>query len=122
VASKHAYYGKQISVMYKEKRMVPNLYDKSLPVYTAWDIGVNDYTTIIFFQVHGEYIRLIDYYENRGEGIGFYYEELKKFPYNYRKHFLPHDAAAKEWGSGYTRQETFETYFGYDTTYVLTRY
>jgi len=122
VSSKYSYYRKQIAAMYKTNRLIDGLYDPHLPVYTAWDIGVNDYTTIIFFQYFEGHIRLIDYYENRGEWIGFYYNHLKSLPYVYKRHFLPHDAAAKEWGSWYTRQQTFEDYFWYDTTYVLKRY
>ena len=50
------------------------------------------------------------------------YEILKDKPYQYKLHFLPHDIAVKEWWSGHTRLETFESYFWYDSTYVLKRY
>jgi len=122
VATKYAYYWKQISEMYKENRYIENLFDKRLPIYTAWDIWMNDYTCIVFFQYYQGSIRIVDYYENRGFYFDHYYEVLKARPYQYKLHFLPHDINVKEWGSWNTRLETFESYFWYDSTYVLKRY
>ena len=42
-------------------RSVP--WEPSEPVYTAWDLGLDDATAIWFAQVIGSEIRLIDYYE-----------------------------------------------------------
>jgi len=122
VATKYAYYWKQISEMYKEKRFVESLYDSKLPVYTAWDIWMNDYTCIVFFQYFEWMIRIIDYYENRWFSIQHYYDILREKNYQYKLHFLPHDIAVKEWGSGHTRLETFEDLFWYDKAFVLKRY
>ena len=122
VASKYAYYWKQISNMYKESRFINNLFDKSLPVYTAWDIGMNDYTCIVFFQYYEGSIRIIDYYENRGFALDHYYDICIEKNYQYKLHFLPHDIAVKEWGSWNTRLETFEKLFWWESAFVLRRY
>jgi len=99
LASSDAFYFAQaIEEAYKSNRCLNNpLYDALLPVYVAMDIGVNDLTVIIFFQVaHGE-IRIIDYYEDSNKGVDFYAKFLlqdKKFLYH--TIFLPHDAAKRD--------------------------
>ena len=75
-------------------------YDEKLPVHTAWDLGYDDSTAIWFWQItHGE-IRLIDYYENNGQGAEHYCELLKSRPYGYGKHYVPHDAANELMAAG----------------------
>jgi phage terminase large subunit len=83
--------------------MVP--YEVAFKVNTAWDIGVRDSTSIIFFQVVGQTIRIIDCYQNSKEGLEHYVKILESKPYSYGKHIAPHDIAVKEWGSGMTRIE-----------------
>jgi len=68
-------------------------YDESLPVFTGWDVGLHDATTIWFMQEgRGGEPRLIDYYERNGEQIKHYVDLIKSKPYTYGRHFLPHDA------------------------------
>lgn len=44
--------------------MVKSLYDKTLPVFTFWDIGISDYTCVLFVQINGNEIRIVDSYQN----------------------------------------------------------
>jgi phage terminase large subunit len=79
-------------------------YDAALPVHTAWDLGFDDSTAIWFWQItHGE-IRLIDYYENNGQGTEHYCDVLKAKPYainnGYGRHWVPHDAAHELMAAG----------------------
>ena len=79
------YFAEYIETAYRENRcLYTSLYDALEPVYVAMDIGVNDLTVIIFFQVvHGE-IRIIDYYEDSNKGLDFYAHFLlseKKYIY-----------------------------------------
>jgi len=74
-------------------------------VNTAWDIGVRDSTCIIFYQIQGQSVRIIDCYENNKEGLEHYKTILDSKPYSYGKHFAPHDIAVTEWGSGLSRLE-----------------
>ncbi len=101
-----AYFGKEMAQAEREGRITSVPYEPSLPVYTAWDLGVGDSTAIWFFQVLGDEIRVIDHYENHGQGLGHYAGELSSKPYVYGKDFVPHDAKVKELGSGKTRVET----------------
>lgn len=83
--------------------MVP--WDPSHKVCTAWDIGHRDNTSIVFFQVVGLTIRVIDFYEKSKEGLEHYVKVINDKPYQYHKHIAPHDIAVTEWGSGMTRIE-----------------
>lgn len=80
-------------------------YDPTLLVNTAFDIGVGDSTAIVFYQKIGNTIRIIDYYENRREGLPHYIQVLKEKDYIYDKHFAPHDIEVQEFSSGKTRRE-----------------
>lgn len=89
-----AYFSTQMSVMRKQQRIcrIPIL-DK--PVYTTWDLGLNDSMAITFWQDVGMERRAVDYYENSGEGFGHYARVLNERGYNYERHWMPHDAAAR---------------------------
>ena len=80
-------------------------YDPALVVNTAWDIGVDDSTAIIFFQQLGNQIMVIDYYENNREGLPHYVQMIKDKDYVYGEHFAPHDIEVTEFSSGKTRRE-----------------
>jgi hypothetical protein len=60
------------------------------------DIGVNDLTVMIFFQLaHGE-VRIVDYYEDKNKDVPFYAKFLlhdKQYLYN--TIFLPHDSTKR---------------------------
>lgn len=81
--------------------------EPTLPVDTDWDLGVGDATAIWFTQSTrmGE-IRVIDFYENSGEGLPHYADVLKRRGYNYGTHWAPHDIDVKEFASGRSRLET----------------
>ena len=80
-------------------------YDPSLPVSTAIDLGYNDSTAIIFFQLVNHQIHLIDYYENSNEALPHYVQYLKEKPYVYDQHYAPHDLDQTEFSTGKTRRE-----------------
>ncbi len=48
----------------------------------------------------GKEIHFLNYYENSDESLVHYVNWLKKLPYTFEKHYMPHDAAAREKGSG----------------------
>ena len=80
-------------------------WEPRLPVDTAWDLGMDDATTIWFCQQFGHEMRIIDYYENSGEGLAHYAKVLRDKPYVYGKHFAPHDITVRELGTGRSRLE-----------------
>lgn len=100
------YFNREFSKIRDEKRITKVPLEDSFEVFTAWDLGVNDVTAIWFFQMVGKEIRLIDYFEEHGEGLSFYRDILWEKKYRYGKHLAPHDIAVRELGTGKTRLET----------------
>jgi len=86
-----AIYGKEISDMENKRQITRVPYDPSLPVHTSWDLGVSDHTAIIFFQQLGRSVNIIDYIEERGQGLPFFIQLLKEKDYIYGDHYAPHD-------------------------------
>lgn len=121
-----AYFGRHLTRAQDEGRIGAFSHVPRLPVDTAWDIGIDDYTALWFFQDNGKRVRAIGYYETSGEGadaiVRAALPELipdrderlealadlgRDVPYTYRYHFLPHDVMVREWGAGgKTRFET----------------
>lgn len=100
-----AYYAKYLDKMRVSGRIGQVPWENGFKVHTAWDIGVRDSTTIIFFQQIGQTIRIIDCYENSKEGLEHYVSVINSKPYAYGRHIAPHDIRVREWGSGITRWE-----------------
>lgn len=100
-----AYYAKYMDRLRVDKRIGDVPWENGFKVHTAWDLGVRDATSIIFFQVIGQSVRIIDCYENNKEGLEHYVKVLQSKPYAYGRHIAPHDIRVKEWGSGITRLE-----------------
>jgi len=80
-------------------------WERSFKVHTAWDIGYADSTAIIFFQVIGTVVHIIDYYQNNQEGLDHYIKYLDTKPYKYGKHIAPHDMANHSFSTGVSRIE-----------------
>lgn len=101
-----AYYSRQMNMMRKQKRIGKVPWDPKLDVITAWDLGMDDATTIWFFQIHNQEVRAIDYYENSGEGLQHYVKTLKEKPYTYGYHYLPWDVSVRDLSTGKARVQT----------------
>ncbi len=102
------FWGKEMDKAHKDGRVGDIPWVPELPVYTAWDIGIQDGTSIWFFQKVGEHYHFIDYYENEGAGLPHYAKFLQDKPYIYQKingHMAPHDISVRDWGTGKTRYE-----------------
>ena len=100
-----AYYTKYLDRMRLKGQIGAVPWESSFKVHTAWDLGVRDSTTIIFFQTIGQVVRIIDCYENTKHGLEHYVNIIKQKPYTYGKHIAPHDIRVTEWGTGMTRIE-----------------
>lgn len=99
------YYGVYMDKMRNEERITEVPYEPDFEVHCAFDLGVNNPTAIVFFQVIGSVIHIIDYYQNNSEGLEHYASVLKAKPYTYGKLFVPHDIKVKEFGTGMTRMD-----------------
>ena len=68
--------------------------------HTAWDLGHTDDTAIWWYQVIANEIHIIDFFALSGGTIEEFVTKIKEKPYNYGKHYLPHDARARTLASG----------------------
>lgn len=100
-----SYYGAQMMDADDQKRLGCFRWEPTLPVNTYWDLGMDDATAIVFVQSHAGEERIIDYYEQSGEGLAHYAKFLKEKPYTYHTHFAPWDIVVRELGTGESRQE-----------------
>lgn len=107
-AIRGAYYGSILERLEVAKQITRVPYDPAYPVTTAWDLGIGDATAIWFLQPVGREVRVLDYYETTGQGLDHYAGVLRAKPYGYLEHLLPHDAEARELGTGRTRVETLQ--------------
>ena len=102
-----SYYGALMNEAERQGRITTVDYDPALPVWTSWDLGIDDATAIWCAQITvGGQFRFIDYIEDSGAALDHYVGLLQERPYRYEMHLLPHDAAVKELGSGRSRTET----------------
>jgi hypothetical protein len=90
-----AYYGVEMRELSDAGRITTVNYDKTLPTYTAWDLGRRDDTAIWWFQVIRKEIHVIDYFAISGADIPDLIKAVCNKPYHYGQHFLPHDAKAQ---------------------------
>lgn len=100
-----SYYGVHMQRAMDEGRIANIPYEENVLVNTYWDLGVGDSTAIWFEQTVGKEVRIIDYYENSGEGLAHYIKTLKEKPYVYGQHWAPHDIKVREFSTGKSRFE-----------------
>lgn len=98
-----AYFGKEMDEAERDGRVGAVPWQKGIPVYTSWDIGVSDATAIWFYQVIDGWVNWIDYYASSGVGVDHYVKTLQERPYVYKQHFAPHDIRNREFGTGTSR-------------------
>lgn len=105
-----AYYAQQLTDAETgtPRRITSVPHDPGIEVHAAWDLGIGDSTVIWCAQFVGREIRLIDYIENNGVALDWYARELRNKPYTYAPLILPHDAQARELGTGKSRVEMLE--------------
>ena len=107
-----SYFGKELADAETAGRITSVPYDPAIPVHTAWDIGIGDSTAIWFFQIVRSELHVIDHYEASGFALGHYVDVLKSKPYQYGRDYLPHDAMARELGTGRSIFETMKALSG----------
>lgn len=103
-----SYYEEEIENLYKYDRICSVPYQTNAAVFTAWDLGVDDETAIVFGQIVGQEIHWIDYEYGVGKGLDHWARIISEKPYKYSSHLVPHDIAARELSSGKSRLETLQ--------------
>ena len=99
-------YGDLVDRMREEKRVAVFPSEKGFPAYTFWDLGMSDYGCVWLVQFVGRDILILDYVSRSGEPASFYagWVRLKEREHGVvvRGNFLPHDANARNRGTGLT--------------------
>jgi hypothetical protein len=102
-----SFYGKMIRDL-EEQGHITEVPIESLPVHTAWDLGLDDATAIWFFQYYRKEIRFIDYYELNDTGLDDVIRDLQNKKYIYGTHYLPFDVEVREMSDKKTRKEKLD--------------
>jgi len=98
-ANEGLYYGAQMSKLRSSGGICRVPYDDNNTVHTAWDIGLDDFTSIWCFQTNrGGQVNIINFYENWDEGVAHYADWLKSTKYRFDRHIFPHDARRRDQG------------------------
>ncbi len=87
-----AIYANEMRQATEDLRIARVPYDSSTPVFSAWDLGWSDMTSIWLWQKIGFDVRVIGFYQNRMEGLDHYVAWLERTGFRFERHFLPHDA------------------------------
>ncbi len=104
-ATPGAVYGKELQEIEEKGQITHVPYDPTVRVDTYFDLGVNDATSVIFTQSVGRALHVIDYFEERNEGLPFYARMLDEKGYLYGTHHAPWDIETREMSTGKTRRE-----------------
>lgn len=109
-APEGSYYGKELAEAEAQGRITELLIDPSLPVHTAWDLGVGGNMTTWLFQASMNQFRWIDFIEYTVPGLAHAASELRKRQeerkFVWGTHLWPHDGSGTEIGSGERRCDT----------------
>lgn len=105
-ANQFAIYGREFADL--NAMTPPRVLDFGLealpPCFTAWDIGMSDYTAIWAIQPLDRFFLVFDWFEASGFPARVYADKIRewesKWTRNFAGHFLPHDASAIRPGEG----------------------
>jgi hypothetical protein len=92
-----SYYWEQVDKAERDNHFKDIPYDPKLLVHTVWDLGKNDFNTIGFYQSDGVSVRKIDYLAGARKSLGEWIKEVREKPYNFGKHFAPHDIEVSDY-------------------------
>lgn len=104
--------GIQISQVSEDGRIKDFPINPMSEIYTSWDLGFRDHTSIWCFQLVGNYINLIGYHEYAGISLTEICHRLKEIYRHFGTAVLPHDGANTDFTMGVTRKDTIEEMLG----------
>ncbi len=82
----------------------------TLKTFTSWDLGQRDFTSIGIWQISGNSVYLVDGIEASYKEPQFFANWLKEKGLVYEAHYLPHDVAKTEQGTGKSIREVYESF------------
>lgn len=106
-----AIFGPEVRWLEENAQLTKLLEEEHVPVETYWDLGINDYTVVLFVQRVFQSVHLVDCMAFYGESMLNIAKILQKTDYRFSTHHLPHDAKNREQTSGMTREEVLRQVF-----------
>ena len=107
-----AYFSKEMREMDQQGRITDVPWDMTRRVHTVSDFGesdVHETNTWWFFQMVGQWVHWIDYYQASNEGVAHFVKMLNLKPYTYGSHFaMEKDLDKPDLAQGKTRQWHFQ--------------
>lgn len=107
-----AIYGKLVSKLRRERRIVDFVHSPEAPLYSFFDIGYSDFGTVWLLQMVGRDILALNYYSAHNENAAHFAAKLVEWEREYGQpilcDYLPHDADHKEKGSGKSFTDFFK--------------
>ena len=89
----NSYYGHELQILRNEGRV--GNYTGGGAVYTFWDLGTSDATSIVFAKIIDGKPLIIDYHESTGKKIEDYALVVNSKGYRYGGHYAPHDVSKR---------------------------
>lgn len=102
-----AYFAKQVSAAYEDKRIAEHPPQPGQPVDLVADLGYTDSCSWWGWQTGPDGYRVVEFYEADSQPIAHYIEWVKSRPYQVGTVWLPHDAKAKSLQTGKSIVEQF---------------
>lgn len=104
-----SYYANILLSMKNDERIGVVKYDPSKLTHTSCDLGWDDDNPIIFFQIVGTNIHIIDCENYRNKTLSHMKDVFNSRPYKYGVHLFPHDVDQNDGlGSGCTRRDILD--------------
>ena len=107
--TENAVIGEEMAEAEREGRVMPIPYRPGVEVWTSWDIGIRDFTSVWGFMLFGRNIEFLFYREfAQISTIEVMNKLTSEFPrFKWGEAILPHDAKAREKSTGFTVVDAF---------------
>ena len=102
-AVKGAFYARELGEARNQKRITSVPHNPRYEVFTAWDLGLADATSIWFAQNIRQELHVIRYEEWTNTSLLDIIAEINSYRYLYGSHFAPHDIKVREYSTGASR-------------------
>lgn len=94
----------EVTTLRAKKRVYEFEHERGLPMFTAWDLGISDFTDGWVIQPAARELLWLAWYEGEGHGAAKVADVIRawegEFGMRFSAHFVPHDADTREKGSG----------------------
>jgi hypothetical protein len=92
------YFRHEFLYLYENKRITNVPWEPGVPVNVGWDLGLDNYMSLIFHQTVLKEQRIIRTYQGYGKNLSHYVDYILRQGYVLGTNFLPHDAAHRRIG------------------------